>query len=77
MQQHKYLTPKEVQEIYKINVGTLANWRLYGKGPAYIKVGRLVRYESATMEAYFLQNRVLTIDQPGEKPLPSSGQRSA
>ena len=76
MQQHKYLTPKEVQEIYKVNVGTLANWRLYGKGPAYIKVGRLVRYESATMEEFFQKNVVLTSDQPG-KPLPFSAQRSA
>lgn len=63
----KYLSPKEVEAIYGISAGTLANWRMYGKGPAYSKVGRLIRYEVTTLDEFFQRHLVLTSDQP-EKP---------
>lgn len=61
--QRRYLSPKEVEAIYGVNAGTLANWRLYGKGPAYCKVGRLIRYEVSNLEKFFQQHIVLTSDQ--------------
>ncbi len=59
----KYLNPKEVEATYGINTGTLANWRLYGKGPAYSKVGRLIRYEVSLLDEYFMKHRAFTSDQ--------------
>lgn len=35
-----------------INALTLADWRCKGTGPAYIKVGRLVRYRLADLDAW-------------------------
>lgn len=47
-----WLTPVQVSEDTGIAVGTLANWRVLGTGPAFVKVGRLVRYEATAVEAW-------------------------
>jgi predicted DNA-binding transcriptional regulator AlpA len=31
---------------------TLQNWRYAGKGPRYIKIGRLIRYRNPDVDAY-------------------------
>jgi len=36
---------------------TLANWRVLGKGPAWFKAGRLVRYNSDDVEKWRKQVR--------------------
>jgi predicted site-specific integrase-resolvase len=36
---------------------TLAQWRYLGKGPAFIKVGRHVRYRDEDVEAWLEANR--------------------
>ena len=41
-----------------INVLTLADWRCKGTGPAYIKVGRLIRYRLDDLDAWLDQGRV-------------------
>jgi hypothetical protein len=40
------LTAKEVVDRWKgmVAEGTLANWRVIGQGPAFVKIGRQVRY---------------------------------
>lgn len=38
------LTPARVAEILAVRPGTLNAWRTRGEGPAFVKVGRLVRY---------------------------------
>ncbi|MGA9665975.1 MAG: helix-turn-helix domain-containing protein [Gallionella sp.] len=35
-----------------IRPNTLEGWRLKGVGPAFYKIGRLVRYDQADLEAY-------------------------
>ena len=46
-----WLTPREVSERTKFAVGTLANWRSLGIGPAWEKVNGRIRYtESALLE---------------------------
>ena len=40
---------------------TLADWRCKGIGPAYIKVGRLVRYRQSDLDAW-LQSRVVAAE---------------
>jgi len=37
---------------------TLANWRTQGKGPKWIRCGRLVRYHPADLSAHNEANRV-------------------
>lgn len=41
-----FLTPAELAKRWNgaVNVGTLANWRSQGKGPAFQKIGTRVRY---------------------------------
>lgn len=40
----QHLLPQQLAERLRLNVRTLDNWRSLGTGPAYIKVGGLVRY---------------------------------
>jgi predicted DNA-binding transcriptional regulator AlpA len=35
---------------------TLQSWRYSGRGPRYIKVGRLIRYRNAEIESYLRVN---------------------
>lgn len=47
-----WLTPAQVAERTGFKVRTLRNWRSLGTGPAYLKVGRLVRYDESVIEAW-------------------------
>ena len=49
----KVFNEKQVAEQYSIAVQTLRNWRSIGRGPAYIKLERIVRYPINTLEEYF------------------------
>ena len=40
----RLLWPEEVAEVLGVPVGTLANWRYQRRAPAFVKVGRHVRY---------------------------------
>jgi hypothetical protein len=40
------------------SAGTLAIWRCEGRGPAYIKRGRYVRYHKDDLEKWIRQGRV-------------------
>ena len=40
------MDPPRVSAYLGVPVGTLANWRYKGLGPAFIKMGRHVRYRS-------------------------------
>ena len=42
---NKILTPKEVSQYIGIGIHTLALYRIYGNGPKYLKLGRVVRYK--------------------------------
>ena len=46
------LTPEETAQRLRTTVGTLANWRVQGKGPKFIKVGRKVLYPVTKVLAY-------------------------
>lgn len=56
----RFLSPYEVQELYGLNRGTLANMRNSGKGPRYFKIGRLVRYSVHDLEKFFRGRDVKT-----------------
>jgi len=40
-----------------MNVATLADWRTKGTGPAYVKVGRYVRYQYSDLKAWLTSRR--------------------
>lgn len=52
------LTPKQTAEFLGISHRTLESMRLKGEGPAYFKVGRLVRYPDSLIEKWLLSNRM-------------------
>ena len=40
------MTPLDLSEYLDVPLGTLANWRYQGRGPAFVHVGRHVRYRA-------------------------------
>lgn len=42
---------------------TLEQWRYQGKGPAYLKVGRHVRYRPDDLDAWLQERRVQPMEQ--------------
>lgn len=44
--------PERAAEILGTTPGVLRNWRHEGKGPAYVKVGRSVRYRESQLAAF-------------------------
>jgi excisionase family DNA binding protein len=46
------LTVEQAAEYLTLNVNTLNAWRSQGKGPAYIHVGRSVRYSREDLDKY-------------------------
>lgn len=47
----KYLTGKQCAERLQMSERTLANWRVQGKGPPFVKKGR-VRYPESELVAW-------------------------
>jgi hypothetical protein len=45
---------------HPLPVQLLADWRYKGQGPTYIKVGRLIRYRKAALDAW-LQSREVAV----------------
>lgn len=50
------LTPVQAAAILQVKPNTLAKWRVTGEGPAFIRVGRSVRYSSREI-ARFIEHR--------------------
>ena len=40
-----------------IVVGTLAKWRHFGGGPAYVRIGSRIFYEKSALDAYIASRR--------------------
>ena len=51
------LTPAEAARITGLTEGTLANFRVNGRGPAFHKVARYVRYDSADLQNWMRSRR--------------------
>lgn len=50
--ERKFLAAEQVSELTGIPVSTLAQWRYRKHGFPYLRIGRLVRYDAADVEAY-------------------------
>ncbi len=46
------LNQKDVERITGLKPSTLEQWRLVGKGPRWIKLGRMVRYRESELHEY-------------------------
>jgi hypothetical protein len=51
-------TPQEVADHRRMTVAALAQERYLGRGPAYIKTGRTIRYDWADVHAFLAASRV-------------------
>lgn len=47
-----YLKTAELAERWGLSTATLRGWRLLGKGPAWFKVGKNVRYDMKAIRAF-------------------------
>lgn len=54
----KLLNPDEVSQITGIPTSTLAQWRYRKIGIPYLRIGRLVRYDSADVDTYLQRCRI-------------------
>lgn len=52
------LNTRETGKYLKRPAGTLSQWRYLGRGPAYIRVGREVRYRKSDLDAWLEANRI-------------------
>jgi len=53
MKQKELVTTDDAAKyLGNLKTNTLEGWRIRGYGPRYIKVGRLVRYDLADLDAY-------------------------
>ena len=55
-----FLKSSEVQNLYGINVSTLANWRSKRIGPKYHKVGGAVRYKVEDLDNFMESKKIRT-----------------
>jgi predicted DNA-binding transcriptional regulator AlpA len=57
------LEPEEVAAILRVKINTLAQWRVKGGGPSFLKIGRCVRYRASDLDAWIdAQCRASTCD---------------
>lgn len=60
------LNPKQVSDLLQIGVIQLAKWRMFGRGPRFVKMGDAgkkhvpVRYRRSDIEAWLQANTVET-----------------
>ena len=47
-----FLTTKEVANYLRLQKNTLEIWRLQGRGPAFVRLGRAIRYRLGDIEKF-------------------------
>lgn len=58
MEAQKILNEVEVSKLIGLALPTLRNWRHLRRGPAYIKMGKAVRYNQDDVLAYVARKRI-------------------
>jgi len=58
MQFDNMLNDREAAQLLGKRVQTLRNWRSLKRGPAYIKLGRSVKYRIEDLQEYILRSRI-------------------
>lgn len=62
------LTQKEVKEITGLADSTLEQWRIKGKGPKFVRLGRLVRYRLSDLLDYLSTLKGFSSTTEADKP---------
>lgn len=57
----------EAAEYLGLKAATLNKWRVHGEGPPFIKVGRLIRYRKADLDAYLAGRLVRSTAEAGSR----------
>ena len=57
------LAPQQAAAVTGLSADTLANMRSTGRGPAYFKVGRYVRYDAGDLAAWMRSRRYTSTSQ--------------
>jgi hypothetical protein len=65
------MTEEQVSKLLHVSVASLRRWRLERRGPAFIKIGSLVRYKPEDLEQW------LTIQPTGGSAIAAKRQRAA
>jgi predicted DNA-binding transcriptional regulator AlpA len=65
-EKNQFLNEKQVSELTGIALPTLRNYRCTGKGPAYHKIGRSVRYSMYDIQAFMESCRIKPLNQSME-----------
>ena len=52
------LTEGEVAAVLQCTKSALRRWRREGRGPRYVRVGRLIRYRQPDLELFIEENAV-------------------
>jgi hypothetical protein len=58
------LSDREAHAFLRLRPGTLARWRMEGRGPAWSRLGRRVCYLRVDLLAFLAANRVQPVSQP-------------
>ena len=58
MSDSNLLNERQAAQILGCSVALIRKWRLLGRGPAYCKIGRLVRYRREDIDEFLEAHRV-------------------
>lgn len=50
--EREWLTPDDLSTIWQLSTGTLANWRTNKKGPAFVRIGGIVRHRRDDVDSW-------------------------
>ena len=65
------LTEQKAAEVLNCTIAALRRWRRERRGPRFVKLGRLIRYNLADIEA-FVEQSTQAVVQPGRRLSPIS-----
>jgi predicted DNA-binding transcriptional regulator AlpA len=66
LNQRKMLNAPEAAIYCGSSASTFAKLRLYGGGPAYVKIGRRVVYDPADLDLWLASHRRISTSDPGD-----------
>ena len=69
MKEPRFIDTPAAAAMIGLSTKTLEQWRGQGRGPAFYRLGRpgkKIVYKVTDLEAFMVQSRVATIDQPVE-----------
>jgi len=55
---NRIFNDQEAARHLKMSAQTLRNWRCQGKGPAYFKIGKCVRYQLSDLNEFIATNKI-------------------